>query len=196
FRSGLGAQQVPSGLVILGLSVALTFSIMSPTIEAFRAEVDAFPWKALERDPKSVSSENFAKLLQPWRVFLERHTGERERVALTSVLIQQTPPPADDGAPLEIAKDVDLASTVSTPWSVLLPAFMVTELKEGFLIGFMLLLPFLVVDLVVANILAGVGMFMVSPVMISLPIKIALFVFADGWILLASGIAQAYSGNS
>ena len=186
FRSGLGAQQIPSGLVILGLSIALTFSVMTPTLTACEATLASFPWKKLERSPDKIKRSDLEPIIAPWREFLEKHTGEREKRVFER-LSGNRPVMSD-----EESAGAEVQSVSETSWSVLLPAFVVTELKEAFLIGFMLLLPFLAIDLIVANILAGVGMFMVSPVMISLPLKVALFVFADGWLLLTKGLVESY----
>ena len=180
FRSGLGAQQVPSGLIILGLSVALTLSIMTPTIEAFQEGLNAFPLKTLQSSPEKLKAQQIEDLLLPWREFLLKHTGRRELLVFQKI-----------SSPDEVLSSED-ESFDAVGWSTLLPAFVVTELREAFLIGFVILLPFLAIDLVVANILAGVGMFMVSPVMISLPLKVALFTFADGWLLLTRGLAESY----
>jgi flagellar biosynthesis protein FliP len=191
FRSGLGAQQVPSGLVILGLSLAMTGVIMAPTIERFHEQVTSFPWKNVQNNPINLTKEEIANLTDPWYQFLLRHSGEREIEAFAARLkpIQNI----EEDTNQESQEPVVNEEAKVIPWHVLLPAFLVSELKEAFIIGFIVLIPFLVIDLIVANILAGVGMFMVSPVMISLPLKVALFTFADGWLLLAGGLTASYA---
>ncbi|MCB0330294.1 MAG: EscR/YscR/HrcR family type III secretion system export apparatus protein [Bdellovibrionales bacterium] len=187
FRSGLGAQQVPSGLIILGLAVALTMTIMGPTINEFQTRMNEFPLHKLEKSPSAIKKEEVNSLLQPWREFLELHVGKRELLVFQKIAIQQKPKSEIS----ELAEDGNSKAS-EIAWTVLLPAFVVTELREAFTIGFVILLPFLAIDLIVANLLAGVGMFMVSPVMISLPLKVALFTFADGWLLLSKGLTESY----
>lgn len=189
FRSGLGAQQVPGGLVLFGISIALTLSVMHPTLDSFYTQLQKFPLDKLARTPQALTQDEVNNVLSPWRDFLTRHVGAREKEVFQGFV---------EGHEESIAKEEKRSETGEelkpvVSWTVLLPAFIVTELKEAFLIGFVIMIPFLVIDLVVANILAGIGMFMVSPVMISLPLKIALFTFADGWLLLTTGIVQSYS---
>jgi type III secretory pathway component EscR len=196
FRSGLGAQQVPSGLVILGIAIALTLSIMTPTIDAFQEKLSAFPMEQFQKNPQKVKGTVIQDLLSPWHAFLEAHTGERELAMFQELEVAQREiqrkaveedPENSDGIEPAPKESSEIAR-----WNVLLPAFVVTELKEAFIVGFVILLPFLAIDLIVANILAGMGMFMVSPVMISLPLKVALFTFADGWLLLTKGLTESY----
>lgn len=188
FRSGLGAQQVPGGLVLFGISVALTLSVMHPTLESFYAELQKFPLEKLATTPQKLTHDEINNVLSPWKEFLTRHVGSREKEVFQE-FVQRPEVSLEDEKKSQAGEE--LKTEVS--WTVLLPAFIVTELKEAFLIGFVIMIPFLVIDLVVANVLAGIGMFMVSPVMISLPLKIALFTFADGWLLLTTGIVQSYA---
>ncbi|MGA1190877.1 MAG: EscR/YscR/HrcR family type III secretion system export apparatus protein [Bdellovibrionota bacterium] len=185
FRSGLGAQQVPGGLVLFGISVALTLSVMHPTLESFYSQLQKFPLEKLATTPQKVTQDEISNVLSPWKEFLTRHVGAREKEVFQEFVER---PEVSMGNEEKVSQ-----AGGELKWTVLLPAFIVTELKEAFLIGFVIMIPFLVIDLVVANILAGIGMFMVSPVMISLPLKIALFTFADGWLLLTTGIVQSYS---
>lgn len=189
FRSGLGAQQVPGGLVLFGISVALTLSVMHPTLESFYARLQKFPLEKLATTPQKLTHHEISDVLSPWKEFLTRHVGAREKEVFQEFV--ERPEVSMENGEEKNQSGEELQPEVS--WTVLLPAFIVTELKEAFLIGFVIMIPFLVIDLVVANILAGIGMFMVSPVMISLPIKIALFTFADGWLLLTTGIVQSYA---
>ena len=184
FRSGLGAQQVPSGLVIFALSAALSVVVMTPVFESIKERADDFPWKTLEHNPSEISEAEINTLLDPWYQFLLEHSGERELLAFSKQDFENTGE--------ESVSDLVVEKQERVPLAALLPAFFITELREAFLMGFIVLIPFLVIDLIVANILAGVGMFMVSPVMISLPIKVALFVFADGWLLLTEGLTAGY----
>ena len=123
----------------------------------------------------------------PWLKFMADHTGSREIRSLTQLNAE---PKSGDEIPQEILR----TEVINHP-RILIPAFMLTELKQAFAMGFVLLLPFLVIDLIVANVLAGLGMFMVSPSMISLPLKLLLFVVSDGWILLSRGLILSYVGG-
>jgi len=175
FRSGLGAQQVPSGLVVMALSLAMSFFVMAPVLEETRRVSADIDFALLLKDPQAKHLKPLSALIEPWSKFLSKHAGAGELAALTELK-----PAAQD----QRQESVDL--------SVLVPAFILSELKEAFAMGFVLLLPFLVVDLIVANILVGMGMYMVSPVMISLPLKLILFVFCDGWLLLTKGLINSY----
>jgi type III secretion protein R len=186
-KSGLGTQQVPSALIVMALSVALSLRIMGP--------VGVHTWELAQKIDHRVFTappmQMFAEcrpLFEPWREFMAAHSGVHEIEALLSLEAQ----PADAQDTTEKrAQKVDLAKH---DFSMLIPAFVLTEIKEAFAMGFALLLPFLVIDLVVANVLAGLGMMMVSPAMVSLPLKLVLFVVADGWVLLAKGLILSYQG--
>lgn len=182
-RNGFGAQQVPSGLVILVLSVAVTLQVMRPVfseikVEALQGAID------LRQPPSAETVQVFAPLVAPWRRFLELHTGVHELAMLHSF---STKAVAAQGPQIPVIVQVEDVSLID-----LLPAFVMTELKQGLTIGFVLLLPFLVIDLIVANVLAGMGMSMVSPPMVALPLKLLLFVSADGWLLIVKGLIASY----
>ena len=172
-RSGLGAQQVPGAVAVMGLALAISLYVMGPVIEQTKQEAQKLPWAKLSVSPSFATLQEFEPVLDPIRRFLTKHAGKRESqfIALSSTT------------------GIDAGST-----STLLTAFMLTEIKEAFSMGFILLLPFLVIDLVVSNILVGMGMYMVSPVMIALPIKLLLFVVADGWLLITKSLIQSYLG--
>lgn len=172
-RNALGTQQAPGGLIVMTLSLALSLSIMAPVLEESLAAADALRASDLAQPPRQEALKAAAALGAPWRRFMLLHAGSRELQMLASL---NALPGAGDDPPL----------------SVLLPAFAISELKEAFAMGFVLLLPFLVIDLVVANVLAGLGMYMMSPVMISLPLKLLLFVVADGWLLLCRALLLSY----
>jgi len=147
--------------------------VLSSSLEASRSI--KFSLKTL---PTLPSLETWKPVLEPWEAFLMKHAGERELRVL-----QEISPPKSAQQSLE-KRPMDLRS--------LLTAFILTELKEGFAMGFVLLLPFLVIDLIVSNVLAGMGMFMVSPTLISLPLKLLLFVVSDGWLLLSRSLILSY----
>ena len=173
-RSGLGAQQVPSNLVLAVLAMALSFHIMSPVLERSLDRAEAIDKNQLKNS--EYLTRSVRGVLAPWIDFLYAHSGKRE-LASFSELDQQ-------GNALNLGK--------RPPLRVLLPAFVISELKESFSMAFVILLPFLVIDLIVSNILVGLGMFMVSPIMISLPLKIAFFVASDAWLLLSRALVYSY----
>ncbi len=183
-KSGIGAQQVPGILLVMSLSLALTGYVMGPVIEETIFAARSIKIPTFSKVPEFGSLDSLKPLVAPWRDFMSKHAGERELAAL-SALSEKT----------SDRKEEELVSHGRDDLRVLLPAFMLTELKEAFSMGFVLLLPFLVVDLVVANVLAGMGMFMVSPAMISLPLKLLLFVVSDGWLLLSRSLIVSY-GNA
>jgi flagellar biosynthetic protein FliP len=171
-RTALGLQQSPPTQVIIGLSLFLTFFVMHPVFE----EVDE-------------------RALQP---YLDGQLEQREALEVASVPMK--------GFMLDQTRDKDLvlfmdlaglpavARPADVPFHVLVPAFVISELRIAFQIGFMLFLPFLVVDLIVASVLMSMGMMMLPPVMISLPIKLLLFVLTDGWYLLVESVVRGYLG--
>lgn len=177
-RSGLGTQEAPSAMVAMVLSLAITLVIMGGVIDETSKIAEKTDFANFLTRPSVSSIKNLAPLLEPWREFLKIHTGERELSVLS------------------VTEETEASEVPQTDPSlrILLAAFVLTELREAFTMAFMLLLPFLVIDLVVANILVGLGMFMVSPVMIALPLKVVLFVLADGWLLLARSLIASYSG--
>lgn len=183
-RNALGTQGAPSGLIVVALSLALTLFITAPNIARSIAAVEKMPEIALERVPDQGSVLAIQAVVTPWIDFMKSHVGERELAAFRDLRYQE-----------ESATDSE-AEHLIVEWQVLVPAFVVTELKEAFSMAFMLLVPFLVVDLIVANLLVGLGMFMVSPVMIALPLKLFLFVVTDGWLLLTRSLVLSYGGGA
>lgn len=181
-KNALGTQSSPSTLTVLALSGALTCFTMGPILEESMKAASSFDAKQFLQAPSVAGLSSLSQSFQPWRAFLHRHAGTREIAALSSISDPQLQ--IKDGSQGGGAEHIGLR--------VLIPAFIITELKEGFAMGFVLLLPFLVIDLIVANILVGLGMTMVSPVMIALPIKLLLFIVSDGWLLLAKGLVFSY----
>ena len=169
-RQALGTQAVPPNQVIIGLSLFLTFFVMGPTFD--KVYKDA--WKPYIE--KSVSFEQAAaNAEQPMREFMLRQTRQSD-LALFARLGSVEPGVAAETVPLR----------------VLVPAFVTSELKTAFQVGFMIFVPFLVIDLVVASILMSLGMMMISPVLVALPFKLMLFVLADGWNLLLGSLAASF----
>ncbi len=168
-RSAIGASSLPPNAVLTGLALVLTFAIMSPAID--RISHDAVtPYGA-----GKISQARFLeRAFDPLRAFMLRQTHERD-VALFA----------------RVAR-VPIVRANEAPPSVLVPAFVVGELRSGFAIGFALYLPFVAIDLAVASILMGLGMFMLSPPIVSLPCKLLLFVMVDGWALVCGGIVSSF----
>lgn len=178
-RGAIGAQSVPSNAVILALSIALTLVAMTPVGTRIANGLEplvAQPGRsASEIAPAAVSA-----VVEPLRGFLAANATQREKARFLA-LARSARPPADRAA-------VGESSLV-----VLVPAFMITELVEAFVLGFAIYLPLLVIDLVVANVLLALGMQMMTPTQVSLPFKLLLFVAIDGWGLLAQALVSGYS---
>jgi len=189
-RNALGTQQVPANQVITGLSFILTLFIMSPVATRMYEAAGPIPGTA------GIFSEASVKGLfdaadrgkEPLRKFLARHSHVKDRalfMELSARLEQQSRPPGENVAPAVTQIDKE-------DFRVLIPSFVTSELKNGFLIGFLIFLPFLVVDMVVANILLAMGMSMLSPSVVSLPFKLLLFVMVDGWYMIVRGLVLSY----
>jgi type III secretion protein R len=181
-RTAIGAQQVPPNQVITGLAIVLSIYIMAPVGMQIYEEVHP----TLEQFEQTQEAPGFdeykdlaGRTVAPLKSFLNKHAHEMEKQLLYELALELRPPDQRDG--LERA---DLI--------VLIPAFVVSELKEAFTIGFILFVPFIVVDMVIANILLSLGMHMLSPTTISLPFKLLLFVLVDGWFLVVKGLVLGY----
>lgn len=184
-RSALGTPHVPPTMVITGLAVILTAYVMAPTgnkvVEAVRPVVSTGAGQGLlSAGGADALYQAAVRAREPVREFLVQHSSVRDRVMFRD-LARRMRPPAGRGA----VTDRDLM--------VVVPAFVIGELAAAFQIGFLLFVPFLVVDLVVANILLALGMHMLSPTTVSLPFKLLLFVLVDGWHLLTQGLVLAYA---
>jgi flagellar biosynthetic protein FliP len=169
-RQALGLQQSPPNQVLVGLSLFLSLFVMAPTLGAVNA-------KAIQ--PYSAGTINaeqaFAAGGAEFHTFMIRQTREKDLMMFA-----------------EMAKAPKFAAAADVPFSILLPAFVTSELKTAFQIGFMLFLPFLVIDLVVSSVLMSLGMMMMSPTIVSLPFKLLLFVLVDGWALLMGSLAASF----
>ena len=169
-RQALGLQQSPPNQVLIGLSLFLSLFIMAPTLERVNDAAIA-PYSAGQINAEeaiSVAGDQF-------HAFMIRQTRESDLEMFA-----------------EIANAPAFASPQDVPFSILLPAFVTSELKTAFQIGFMLFLPFLVIDLVVSSVLMSLGMMMMSPMLVSLPFKLLLFVLVDGWALLMGSLASSF----
>ncbi len=169
-RQALGTQAAPPNQVVIGLSLFLTFFVMGPTIDKVYA--DAY-------QPYAEAKIDFAEALKrgesPMRNFMMKQTRQAD-VMLFAKLAR-----IDPSVP-----------TADVPFKVLVPAFVTSELKSAFQIGFLVFLPFLIIDMIVASVLMSLGMMMLSPVLIALPFKLMLFVLADGWNLLLGSLAASF----
>lgn len=175
-RSALGTQQAPPTIVLTGLAAVLTAHIMAPTFEGMFV-AGRSSWEGATEGSRVLSAALAS--FEPLRGFLLKHAGDDERQRFVDLARELRPPEAAG----QVA-DSDL--------TVVVPAFVVTELKEAFVMGFLIFLPFLVLEMVVANLLLALGMQTLSPSSVSLPFKILLFVAVDGWGLLARGLILGY----
>ncbi|MFD1841181.1 flagellar type III secretion system pore protein FliP [Paracidovorax cattleyae] len=169
-RQAIGTQSAPPNQVIVGLSLFLTFFVMGPTFD--RVYADAYL-------PYSNSTITFEQAV------------ERAEAPMRSFMLKQTRQ-SDFALFARLAKLPSGATAETAPMRVLVPAFVTSELKSAFQIGFMIFIPFLVIDMVVSSILMSLGMMMLSPVLVALPFKLMLFVLADGWNLLLGSLAASF----
>jgi flagellar biosynthetic protein FliP len=170
-RQALGTMQTPSNQILVGLAFFLSIFIMTPTLTQIN-EVAIQPLIAGEM----TSFDAVKKAEIPIRKFMMDQTREEDLAIF-----------------LNIAKVGEIEDRSEVPFSVLVPAFITSELKTAFQIGFMIFLPFVVIDLVVASVLMSMGMMMLSPMMVSLPFKLMLFVMIDGWSLLMASLAMSFN---
>lgn len=169
-RQALGLQQTPSNQILLGLALFLSFFIMTPVLQQINT-VALQPYLSEEIS----AGEALAQAELPVRTFMMAQTRE-----------------SDLSLFMELSESDPVATQQEVPFTVLVPAFVTSELKTAFQIGFMLFIPFLVIDLVVASVLMAMGMMMLSPIIISLPFKIMLFVLVDGWAMVIGTLAASF----
>lgn len=170
-RTGIGAPGVPPNPVLISLALFLSFFVMTPTFEA------AWTKGVRPYNEGRISEEvAFARTAEPFRQFMLTHV-RNDDLALFTELAKKPPTPR-----------------AQTPLATLVPAFMISELRRAFEIGFLLLLPFLVIDLAVSAVLMAMGMMMLPPTSISLPMKIIFFVLVDGWALVAGSLVRGFTG--
>ncbi|MDH5672545.1 MAG: type III secretion system export apparatus subunit SctR [Myxococcales bacterium] len=184
-RNALGVPELPSGAVITALAAILSVYVMTPVaLEA--AAVAAEPSARvdfehpLRGDSRQALLEVVERGREPLRAFLERNAGERERGLFLDLARRARP---------EAEKD----EVGARDFMVVLPAFLITELAEAFVLGFAVLLPFLVIDLVVSNVLLALGLSLLSPSTVALPFKLLLFVLVDGWYVLSQALVSGYA---
>lgn len=170
-RQALGTQAAPPNQVIIGLSLFLTFFVMGPTFDKVYDEA----YKPFTEN-RIAAEEAFRRGEAPMREFMLKQTRQAD-VMLFAKLAKLPPDVKGEAVPLK----------------VLVPAFVTSELKSAFQIGFMIFIPFLIIDMVVASVLMSLGMMMLSPVLVALPFKLMLFVLADGWNLLLGSLAASFA---
>jgi flagellar biosynthetic protein FliP len=170
-RNALGLQQTPPSQVITALALFLTGFIMQPVFE------EAYTEGFLPLIQEEVTEEEaMRRAAQPFHAFMLAHVREKDLELFISML--------PDG--------VEVATPEETPYQALIPAFMISELRRAFEIGFLIFVPFLIVDMLVASILMSMGMMMLPPIIISLPFKLIFFVLIDGWHMLAGSLVQSF----
>jgi len=169
-RTSLGTQQMPPNQVLIGLALFLTFFIMAPTFQEIND-------KALQPlfDEKITLEEAYDRASVPIKEFMSKHTRQKDLALFLKYSGAEKPKSVQD-----------------IPMTALVPAFAISEIKTAFQMGFMIFIPFLVIDMVVASVLMSMGMMMLPPVMISLPFKILLFVLVDGWYLIVKSLLDSF----
>ena len=172
-RSALGIQQTPPNSVLISLALFLTLFIMMPTLQAVYDQALA---PLIAEDIDEMEALDLAT--DPVRDFMLGHVREQDLMLFLDM---------SDAGTVEGPED--------TPMRALIPAFMISELRRAFEIGFLLFLPFVIIDMVVASVLMSMGMMMLPPIMISLPFKLIFFVLVDGWYLVAGSLVQSYGGG-
>ena len=184
-RSAIGTPSVPPTQVLTGLALVLTIAVMAPTAQRM---YDAMgPALGMAAGADLTSGETVAALgvaadrgKEPLREFILKHTDPRDRASFLAVTLKMRAP-------------AERAGVSDRDYGVIVPAFVTSELRRAFQIGFLLFIPFLIVDMVIANLLLALGMHMLSPTTVSLPFKLLLFVIADGWTLVIRGLLQSYA---
>ena len=170
-RTALGLQQTPPNQVMISLALFLTFFVMSPALE------EAYD-KGLKPmlEERITEEEAMPQIIRPFKKFMIANTREKDLNLFISI------------AKVDVPKVLE-----QLPLKVVVPSFMISELRRGFEIGFLIFLPFLIIDIVVASILMAMGMMMMPPVMVALPFKIIFFVLIDGWYILAGSLIQSFA---
>jgi flagellar biosynthetic protein FliP len=169
-RTAMGVQQTPPNTVMISLALFLTFFIMAPT---FNAAYETALKPLLNQEIEEM--EAYERGIIPFKTFMLSHTRPKDLQLFA-----------------EISETEEVENPMDLPMTVVIPSFMISELRRAFEIGFMLFLPFLIIDMVTASILMSMGMMMLPPIMISLPFKIIFFVLVDGWYLVAGSLIKSF----
>jgi len=169
-RSAIGLQQTPPNSVMVSLALFLTFFIMAPT---FQKAYDVGVKPLINEEIDEV--EAFKRASEPFKMFMLKHTREKDLMLF-----------------MDASKTTNVDKPMDVPMQVIIPSFMISELRRAFEIGFMLFLPFLVIDIVTSSILMSMGMMMLPPIVISMPFKIIFFVLVDGWNLVCGSLIKSF----
>jgi flagellar biosynthesis protein FliP len=187
-RSGLGLQTTPANVILVSLSLFMTFYVMAPTFDrAYNTGLQPL------LDGKISEGEAYTRISGPFRDFMLSQVREKDLKLFDDLAppsIRSTPPAA---APAASAPAAPAADRASVDFRILIPAFMISEIRRGFEIGFLIALPFLVIDMVVSTITMSMGMMMLPPSVISLPLKVLFFVLIDGWNMLVGSLVRSFS---
>ncbi len=171
-RSGIGLQSTPANIILISLSLFMTFYVMSPVLDnAWKSGIQ--PLMAEQIDEETA----FQRTLEPFRGFMEKNVRDKDIDLFTDLAEERGQVVRNDAGVVDIR--------------VLIPAFMISEIRRGFEIGFLVVLPFLVIDLIVATIVMAMGMMMLPPSVVSLPFKILFFVMIDGWNILVGNLVRS-----
>jgi flagellar biosynthetic protein FliP len=172
-RAGMGLQTTPANLILISLALFMTFYVMAPTFDkAWQNGLKPFV------ENKITEEEAYTQITQPLREFMRANVRAKDLELFEDLAAERfNPPPAADG---------------ETEMRILIPAFMISELRRGFEMGFLVVLPFLVIDMIVATLTMSMGMMMLPPTVMSLPFKILFFVLIDGWNLLIGGLVRSF----
>jgi flagellar biosynthesis protein FliP len=170
-RSALGVQNTPPNQVVVALALFLTAFIMTPVFqESYEKGISPLMLEKVSEE------EGLKQAALPFHVFMMHHVREKDLQLFVGMM----------------PKDTKIETPEDTPYQVLIPAFMISELKRAFEIGFLIFIPFLIIDMLIASILMAMGMMMLPPVVISLPFKIIFFVLVDGWYMLCGSLVRSF----
>ncbi|TCT07925.1 flagellar type III secretion system pore protein FliP [Aquabacter spiritensis] len=185
-RSGLGLQSTPANLVLISLSLFMTFYVMAPTFDrAWQEGVKPLTEQEITEE------EAFQRIADPFRDFMLAHVRPKD-LQMFADLAANNAKPAPPGAGLPAPAIPGASAEAKVEMRILIPAFMISELRRGFEIGFLIVLPFLIIDLVVATLVMSMGMMMMPPAVISLPFKVLFFILIDGWSLLVGSLVRSF----
>ena len=181
-RSAMGLQSTPPNTVLISLALFLTTFIMAPTFEeAYNTAISPY------LEGQITEEQAFERGSEPFRFFMLNNVYQTDLDLFINLL-----PEAEQADIQRVTDDAGITTTQGVPLRALIPAFMISELRRAFEIGFLLFLPFLIIDLTIASILMSMGMMMLPPVIVSLPFKIIFFVLVDGWRLLTSSLVESF----
>ena len=174
-RSGLGLQSTPATMVLVSLALFLTFFVMAPVFEqSWKEGLAPYTANAISED------QAYDRITKPFRTFMSKNVREKDLALFESLALE---------------RGLSLNKRPETVLRILVPAFMISELRRGFEIGFLIALPFLVIDLIVTMLTMSMGMMMLPPTVISLPFKVLFFVLIDGWNLLAGSLVNSFTST-